>query len=78
MKNNLNNLKVLSDSRIEKDGYWYEYVLGLGLHRQSICLATREPNRYCNGLYLYSSKDPGSGKCYIVVDTNNPEYIDKI
>jgi hypothetical protein len=50
--------------------YWYEYKLAKD--RVDICLATKDPKKYCNGFYLYSTKDPGSGKAYVVVKTNNP------
>lgn len=50
--------------------YWYEYKLAKD--RVDICLATKDPKKYCNGFYLYSTKDPGSGKCFVVVKHNNP------
>lgn len=51
--------------------YWYEHRPAK--HRQDICLATKDPQRYCNGFYLYSDKDPGSGKAFVVTRTNNPD-----
>ena len=50
--------------------YWYEHRAAK--HRVDICLATKDPKKYCNGFYLYSDKDPGSGKCFVVVKTDNP------
>lgn len=50
--------------------YWYEHKPAK--HRVDICLATTDPEKYCNGFYLYSDKDPGSGMCFVVVKTNNP------
>jgi hypothetical protein len=31
-----------------------------------VCLATKEPDKYCNGFYTFSSKDPGNGKAFVV------------
>ena len=47
---------------IEYEGhkYWYEHKLAE--NRVDICLATKDPKKYCNGFYKYSDKDPGSGK----------------
>jgi len=49
--------------------YWYEYKLA---HNGDICLATEDPEKYCNGFYSYSQKDPGGGKVFVVVKTDNP------
>lgn len=51
--------------------YWYEYKLARD--RVDICLATTNPNDYCNGYFLYSTKDPGTGMEYVIVKTDNPE-----
>ena len=59
--------------RIEHEGYWYDYEYKLAKHRKDICLATEDPEKYCNGYYLYSQKDPGNGKAFVIVATNNPE-----
>jgi hypothetical protein len=32
------------------------------------CLATKDPLKYCNGVYSYSSKDPGSGVEYVIIN----------
>jgi len=45
-----------------------------GKDKADTCLATTDPQRYCNGFYLYSTKDPGSGKAFVVVKTNNPDF----
>lgn len=55
------------------DGFRYDYEFKLASEKE-ICLATNEPKEYCNGLYRYSSKDPGNGKAYVVISTDNPEY----
>jgi len=52
---------------VEVDGVIYWYEESLGVHRKTICLATKDPTKYCNGTYLYSDKDPGSGKVFEVV-----------
>lgn len=51
--------------------YWYEHRPAK--HRVDTCLATKDPEKYCNGFYLYSDKDPGSGKEFVVVKTDNPD-----
>lgn len=53
--------------------YWYEHKVAR--HRIDKCLATRDPKKYCNGFYLYSDKDPGSGKCFVIVKTDNPDLF---
>ena len=57
---------------IDYEGYRYWYEHKLAKDRVDICLATKDPKKYCNGFYLYSTKDPGSGKCFVVVKHNNP------
>ena len=51
--------------------YWYEYRLAQ--NRKDICLATKDPKIYCNGFYLYSDKDEGNGKKFVVTKTDNPD-----
>jgi hypothetical protein len=50
--------------------YYYEYRLAKG---RELCLATKDPQEYCNGWFAYSSKDPGSGMEFVIVDTTNTE-----
>lgn len=57
--------------RIEYEGYWYEYVHRLSSDDE-ICLATMDPEAYCNGTYSYSRKDPGNGMAFVITDTNEP------
>ncbi len=59
--------------KIEYEGhtYWYEHKVAKD--RQDLCLATKDPKKYCNGWYLYSTKDPGDGRCFVITKTNNPE-----
>ncbi len=52
--------------------YWYEHKQAKD--RIDICLGTNDPTKYCNGLYLYSTKDPGDGKAFVVVKTNDSKY----
>lgn len=54
--------------------YTYWYVLTTAT-TGDMCLATTNPDQYCNGLYRYSGKDPGSGLVYVVKLTNDPAYI---
>lgn len=58
--------------RINWGGYWYEYKYMLARHQLDICLATTDPDKFCNGTYLYSKKDPGNGLAFVVVNTNDP------
>jgi len=51
--------------------YWYEHRLAK--NNVDICLGTKDPEKYCNGFFLYSDKDPGSGKEFVVVKTDNPD-----
>lgn len=58
--------------------YWYKY--GPARDRVDYCLATKDPEKYCNGFFLYSTKDPGSGFEFVVTRTNNPDpkwYVNK-
>lgn len=58
---------------IKYNGYTYYYSNEVNpIDRESICLATKNPDEYCNGFYLYSKKDPSSGRPFVVIDHNNP------
>lgn len=59
--------------KMEINGYWYEYEHKLAKHRIDMCLATKDPKKYCNGFFKYSMKDPGTGKEFVIIDTNDPE-----
>lgn len=59
--------------RITWKNYWYEYDLRLAKDRVDICLATKDPLKYCNGYFKYSAKDPGSGREFVITDTNDPD-----
>lgn len=50
--------------------YWYEYRVAK--HKVDRCLATKDPKAYCNGFYLFSDKNPGNGKAFVILRTNNP------
>ncbi len=56
--------------------YWYKYQLAE--HRKSLCLATEDPCKYCNGIYLFSKKDPGDGKCFVIIKSTNPDLTKKL
>ena len=58
---------------IDHEGYRYWYERKLARNRIDICLATKNPDEYCNGVFLYSDKDPGDGLEFVVVKTDNPE-----
>ena len=56
---------------IDYEGYIYVYQRRPGKNGD-ICLATKDPKKYCNGFYSFSSKDPGSGMAFVVISHNNP------
>jgi hypothetical protein len=58
--------------KIEHEGYVYYYEYRPAKNKVDLCLATKNPKEYCNGWYLYSDKDPGSSKCFVIIKTNNP------
>jgi len=60
------------------EDHWYWYERKVAKHGMSICLATRNPLEYCNGLYLYSQKNPGSGLAFVVTKTTNSEKIQEL
>jgi hypothetical protein len=62
----------VEDNYIEYKGYKYWYKYGPAKHRESTCLATKNPKEYCNGFYQYSDKDPGSGFAFVITRTDNP------
>jgi hypothetical protein len=56
---------------IDYEGYRYCYEYRMG-KKGDICLATKDPKKYCNGFYGYSTKDPGNGFAFVVTAHNNP------
>ena len=61
----------MEDKFIDYKGfrYWYKHKLA---EDKDICLATTDPEKFCNGFFLYSNKDPGSGREFVVTKHNNP------
>jgi len=57
---------------IDYKGFRYYYEYKLAKNRVDMCLATKDPDKYCNGFYLYSDKDPGDGKAFVIISHNNP------
>ena len=53
--------------KIVYDNKEYEYEHKLASNGD-LCLATKDPDKYCNGVYKYSDKDPGSGKCFVITN----------
>lgn len=64
--------KIEKHPFIRYNGYYYLYEYRLAKHGKDICLATKDPNKYCNGIFLYSDKDAGNGKEFVVVLTDDP------
>ena len=58
---------------IDYKGFRYYYEYKIAESGVDICLATKDPKEYCNGFYLYSDKDPGDGKEFVVIATDNPD-----
>jgi hypothetical protein len=58
--------------------YYYEYKLAK--NEIDICLATKDPTKYCNGFFLYSDKEEGNGMEFVVIAHDNPSdewYVNK-
>lgn len=77
----INHMKILNVMKfihniqmhsVEYMGVTYYYEHGLA-NDGDICLATDNPKLYCNGIYTFSSKDPGDGMAYIVLFTDQDE-----
>jgi hypothetical protein len=69
----------MKTDKIEIEGFIYRYEYRLAKSNE-LCLATTDPKKYCNGFYLYSSKDPGDGLAFVVTETDNlywTKYITK-
>lgn len=66
------DMEIHQTQMIEYNGYLYWYQYKTAKDRVDICLGTTDPKKYCNGFYLYSTKDPGNGKAFVVTKTNNP------
>jgi hypothetical protein len=65
---------------ISYKGYIYYYEYKLAKNKVDICLATKDPTKYCNGFFLYSDKDAGNGKEFVIVAHDNPSdewYVNK-
>lgn len=56
---------------ITHKGFWYRYDFLIPRVGIDYCLATNEPEQYCNGIYKY--KDKLDKKEFVILDTNNPE-----
>ena len=48
--------------------YWYVHKLA---KKGDVCLATYDPTKYCNGYFLYSLKDPGDGKEFVIIQSDD-------
>ena len=48
--------------------YFYEQRLA---RNGETCLATKDPKKYCNGFFTYSSKDPGDGVAFVLLNNKS-------
>ena len=69
-----NTQKLESLEFITYEGYKYFFEHKLAKHKIDMCLATKNPHEYCNGVYMYSDKDPGDGMAFVIVTTDNPNF----
>ena len=67
--------KELSENFVIIDGFKYYYEYKKARHKIDFCLGTKNPKEYCNGYYLYSDKDSGDGIEFVIVSTDNPDFI---
>lgn len=67
--------KDLSENFVIIDGFKYFYEYKNARHNIDFCLGTKNPKEYCNGYYLYSEKDAGDGAEFVIVSTNNPDFV---
>jgi len=70
-----NKEKELSENFVIIDGFKYFYEYKNARHKVDFCLGTKNPKEYCNGYYLYSEKDAGSGVEFVIVSTDNPDFV---
>jgi len=63
---------------IHIDRKYYAYEYRKARHEIDFCLATKDPQKYCNGHYLYSRKNPGNGLAFVITFTTNKELMTKI
>lgn len=67
--------KELSENFVIIDGFKYFYEYKNARHKIDFCLGTKSPKEYCSGYYLYSDKDAGSGVEFVIVSTDNPDFV---
>lgn len=53
---------------IENKKAFYEYRKA---KNGEICLATKDPKKYCNGFYRFSSKDAGNGLAFVLINVSD-------
>jgi hypothetical protein len=53
----VNGKKAVYEKRLAKNG--------------EICLATKEPRKYCNGFFRFSAKDSGSGSAFVLINVSD-------
>jgi len=71
MSEEIEKITPVEKGIVEMNGfrYWFEYILA---KKGDMCLATKDPMSYCNGYYAYSPKDPGNGKAFVIMETDDP------
>jgi hypothetical protein len=67
----LSNLKS-ERGLVELDGfrYWFKYIVA---KEGDMCLDTDDPMTHCNGFYAYSTNDPGNGRAFVIMETDDPD-----
>ncbi len=64
-------------NRIAFEGFIYEYEKKPA-ENGDLCLATNDPQKYCNGVYSYSSKDNGDGLAFVITGKHKLVLNDQV
>ena len=64
-------------TRIESNNLYYDYEYRIAYNGE-ICLSTKNPESYCNGFHSFSTKDPGNGMAFVIIETNDADCFDSM
>lgn len=67
--------KELSENFVIIDGFKYFYEYRNARHKIDFCLGTKNPKEYCNGYFLFSEKQEGDGAEFVIISTDNPNFV---